>query len=280
MLQRYRREYDGSGPTSPVRGERHDDQYVMNPFDIASPQYARVRPAYPSGVVDHVLGVAGASHGCEIRRVADIGAGTGKMTLLLAARGLQVEAVEPSEAMRAQLHVAISDPTVSPVTGRICVHDAAGEDTGLSDGDVDLVVYAQSWHWVDEERASAEAHRILADGGVLAAVWNQMDVSVPWVHRLTRIMRSGDVHRPDTPPAFGPFFTEPLLHMSVWKDALTPEQILRLGTTRSSYLRQDDAGRERMQNNLRWYLYEHLSGSPGELIRIPYTTLVWTAGRK
>lgn len=247
-----------------------------NPFDIASPQYARVRPAYPDEVVDHVVGVTEASRGCKIRRVADIGAGTGKMTLLLAEQGLQVEAVEPSGAMRAQLHAAIGD---SAVTGRVNVHDASGEDTGLPDGCVDLVVYAQSWHWVDEERASAQAHRILAPGGVLAAVWNQMDVTTPWVHRLTRIMRSGDVHRPDNPPLFGPSFTQPLLHMSSWEDELTAEQILRLGTTRSSYLRQDEAGRERMQNNLRWYLYEYLSHSRCEPIRIPYTTLVWTAVR-
>ena len=36
-------------------------------------------------------------------------------------------------------------------------------------------------------------------------------------------------------------------------------------------------GRARMQENLRWYLYEHLGYAPGETVTIPYTTLVWLA---
>ena len=30
-----------------------------------------------------------------------------------------------------------------------------------------------------------------------------------------------------------------------------------------------------MQENLRWSLYEHLGDAPGELVTIPYATLVW-----
>ena len=30
-----------------------------------------------------------------------------------------------------------------------------------------------------------------------------------------------------------------------------------------------------MQENLRWYLYEHLGYALGELVTIPYATLVW-----
>ena len=102
-------------------------------------------------------------------------------------------------------------------------------------------------------------------------------MSTPWVHRLTRIMRSGDVHRPENPPVFGEAFETPRLALVPWTDRMTPEALLELGTTRSSYLRQDRAGRERMQANLRWYLYEHLGHAPGEPVEIPYTTLVWTA---
>lgn len=53
------------------------------------------------------------------------------------------------------------------------------------------------------------------------------------------------------------------------------EEILTLGTTRSSYIRSSEAGRARMQANMRWYLYEHLGYTPGETVTIPYTTLVW-----
>lgn len=277
-----------------------------NPFVGEGGAYASVRPAYPdeavaallasarsrgggTGVVDPAAGDTAAGDPADSPsvedtsivpapaalatvpassaplRVADIGAGTGKMSELLARAGAVVDAVEPSDAMRAQ---ASSIPGVT-------WHGGVAEDTGLPDGAFDIVVFAQSWHWVDSELAGREAARILAPGGTLGIVWNQMDVSIPWVHRLTRIMRSGDVHRPDRPPTPGGGFAPMRLTQVTWEDVMTPEQILTLGTTRSSFIRSSQAGRERMQANLRWYLYEHLGYAPGENVAIPYTTLVW-----
>ena len=268
-----------------------------NPFVGEGGAYASVRPAYPdeavaallasarsrgggTGVVDPAAGDTADSLSAEHAsivpapavptsfaplRVADIGAGTGKMSELLARAGAVVDAVEPSDAMRAQ---ASSIPGVT-------WHGGVAEETGLPDGAFDIVVFAQSWHWVDSELAGREAARILTPGGTLGIVWNQMDVSIPWVHRLTRIMRSGDVHRPDRPPTPGGGFTPVRLTQVTWEDVMTPEQILTLGTTRSSFIRASQAGRDRMQANLRWYLYEHLGYAPGENVAIPYMTLVW-----
>ena len=239
----------------------------VNPFVGEGGSYASVRPAYPGEAVAALLDAAQASS--VSLRAADIGAGTGKMSELLARAGAVVDAVEPSGAMRAQ---ASSIPGVT-------WHAGVAEETTLPHGAFDIVVFAQSWHWVDPERAGVEAARILAPDGVLGIVWNQMDVSIPWVHRLTRIMRSGDVHRPDRPPTPGGGFGPMRLTQVAWEDVMTPEQILTLGTTRSSYIRSSPAGRERMQANLRWYLYEHLGYAPGQDIAIPYTTLVWLGER-
>lgn len=273
-----------------------------NPFVGEGGAYASVRPAYPdeavaallasarsrggrTGDIDPAAGDTAAGDPADSPsvedasivpapavpassaplRVADIGAGTGKMSELLARAGAVVDAVEPSDAMRAQ---ASSIPGVT-------WHGGVAEDTGLPDGAFDIVVFAQSWHWVDSELAGREAARILAPGGTLGIVWNQMDVSIPWVHRLTRIMRSGDVHRPDRPPTPGGGFAPMRLTQVTWEDVMTPEQILTLGTTRSSFIRASQAGRDHMQANLRWYLYEHLGYAPGENVAIPYTTLVW-----
>lgn len=255
-----------------------------NPFVGEGGAYNSVRPAYPDEAVAALLGAASRSRGRGAvgqivparggvaragvpLRAADVGAGTGKMSELLARAGVLVDAVEPSEAMRSQ---------ASAVPG-VSWHAGVAEDTRLPDGTYDIVVFAQSWHWVDPERAGIEAARILAPGGVLGIVWNQMDVSIPWVHRLTRIMRSGDVHRPDRPPVPGGGFAPMTLTQVAWEDVMTPEEILTLGTTRSSFIRSSPSGRERMQENLRWYLYEHLGYAVGQLVRIPYTTLVWIA---
>ena len=243
----------------------------VNPFVGEGGAYGSVRPAYPDEAVAALVDAARRARGSAASvqdgplRAADIGAGTGKMSESLARAGLLVDAVEPSEAMRAQ---------ASPIEG-VTWHDGVAEQTGLPNDLYDIVVFAQSWHWVDSERAGLEVERILAPGGALGIVWNQMDVSIPWVHRLTRIMRSGDVHRPDKPPTPGGGFAPMTLTQVAWEDRMTPEQILALGTTRSSYIRSSEAGRARMQTNLRWYLYEHLGYAPGETVTIPYTTLVW-----
>ena len=243
----------------------------VNPYVGEGGAYDSVRPAYPDEAVAALIDAARSGRGVDAPgrddalRAADIGAGTGKMSELLARGGLLVDAVEPSEAMRAQ---------ASPIEG-VTWHDGVAEETGLPNDVYDIVVFAQSWHWMDPERAGLEAARILAPGGALAIVWNQMAVSIPWVHRLTRIMRSGDVHRPDRPPTPGGGFAPMTLTQVAWEDRMTPEEILTLGTTRSSYIRSSEAGRARMQENLRWYLYEHLGYAPGELVTIPYVTLVW-----
>ena len=244
-----------------------------NPFVGEGGAYNSVRPAYPDEAVAALVDAARGARGADASgqggplRAADIGAGTGKMSESLARAGLLVDAVEPSEAMRAQ---------ASSIEG-VTWHAGVAEQTGLPNDLYDIVVFAQSWHWVDSERAGLEAARILAPGGALGIVWNQMDVSIPWVHRLTRIMRSGDVHRPDKPPTPGGGFAPMTLTQVAWEDRMTPEQILTLGTTRSSYIRSSEAVRARMQENLRWYLYEHLGYAPGETVTIPYTTLVWLA---
>lgn len=245
----------------------------VNPFVGEGGAYDSVRPAYPDEAVAALVDAARRARGADASvqggplRAADIGAGTGKMSELLARAGLLVDAVEPSEAMRAQ---------ASSIEG-VTWHDGVAEQTGLPNDLYDIVVFAQSWHWVDSERAGLEVERVLAPGGVLGIVWNQMDVSIPWVHRLTRIMRSGDVHRPDKPPTPGGGFAPMTLTQVAWEDRMTPEEILTLGTTRSSYIRSSEAGRARMQVNLRWYLYEHLGYAPGETVTIPYTSLVWLA---
>ena len=269
--------HDGPGINRSTEREKKalsntvSESLEVNPFVGEGGAYDSVRPAYPDEAVAALVDAARRARGSAASvqdgplRAADIGAGTGKMSELLARAGLLVDAVEPSEAMRAQ---------ASSIEG-VTWHDGVAEQTGLPNDLYDIVVFAQSWHWVDSERAGLEAARILAPGGVLGIVWNQMNVSIPWVHRLTRIMRSGDVHRPDKPPTPGGGFAPMTLTQVAWEDRMTPEQILTLGTTRSSYIRSSEAGRARMQENLRWYLYEHLGYAPGEQVTIHYTSLVW-----
>ena len=254
-----------------------------NPFDVTPDEgehYDAVRPSYPSAAVDWVL------EGLDVPLdVVDLGAGTGLFTRLLAARPAHevrtVVAVEPSESMRAVLARDVADPEGAyGAAGRVRALPGTAEATGLTEARADVVVAAQAWHWVDVPRASREAARVLRLGGRLAAVWNQLDTTVPWVHRLTRIMHAGDVHAaaPEQRRFAAPFGTEDHGRWG-WSVELTPAQLHGLMASRSYWLRATPATRERMTANLDWYLHEHLGHAEQEVLTVPYLTVAWRARR-
>ncbi|GAA2728399.1 class I SAM-dependent methyltransferase [Cellulomonas aerilata] len=125
-------------------------------FGRHAEDYDRWRPGYPDAAVDWML-PAGA------REVADVGAGTGKLTGALLARGLHVDAVEPDPDMLAVLrrrHPAAH------------AHLAGAQALPLADAGVDAVLVASAWHWFPAGQAVAEVRRVLPPGGRLAVAWN------------------------------------------------------------------------------------------------------------
>lgn len=65
-------------------------------FGRVAELYDRARPSYPPAVIDAVVEFAGLT---SPARIVEVGAGTGKATVLLAERGLGVLALEPSHEM-------------------------------------------------------------------------------------------------------------------------------------------------------------------------------------
>jgi SAM-dependent methyltransferase len=238
-------------------------QELGQSFQDGGEHYERVRPGYPAESADWLI-PAGAQD------AADIGAGTGKFTALLVERGLHTVAVDPSADMLEQLRRTL--PGVSAVVG-------TAEHTGLEPETLDLVTVAQAWHWCDPLLASTEIARILRPHGVLGLIWNQLDTSIPWVHRLSRIMHAGDVHKPHFKPPVGPEFTGLASHLTRWEDTVTGEDIKELAKSRSYYLAATEPTRAKVLANLDWYLHEHLAHAPGEILRLPYRTQTWRAYR-
>ena len=72
---------------------------TLGDFSAQADAYARARPTYPVELIDRLVAHVGVKLGDA---VADLGAGTGIFTELLAARGFKVTAVEPNEPMRRQ----------------------------------------------------------------------------------------------------------------------------------------------------------------------------------
>ena len=145
-------------------------------FGAVAAAYDQHRPDYPEAAVRWCLGPALASVADVSRlRVLDIGAGTGKLTGVLARIGADVTAIEPDPEMLAELRQRL--PGISALAG-------SAEDIPLPDGSVDAVLCAQSLHWFDLAVALPEIARVLAGGGVLAAMWNSDDDRVEWVAGL------------------------------------------------------------------------------------------------
>ncbi|MER7405593.1 class I SAM-dependent methyltransferase [Streptomyces sp. NPDC000070] len=150
-------------PTSPRTARAHS-------FNTAAAQYAANRPSYPPALFDAIEALA--DHPLPGSRVADIGAGTGIATALLHARGANVVAVEPGDGMAVQFRSTL--PGIPIIRG-------TGDDLPLADACVDLVTYAQAWHWTDPARSVPEALRVLHPGGALALWWNTDALDVPWI---------------------------------------------------------------------------------------------------
>ena len=131
---------------------------TLGDFSKQATAYA-ARPSYPAALVDRLVARVGVGPGDA---VADLGAGTGIFTALLADRGLQVIAIEPGAAMRAQ---ALPAPRVTWQAGSF-------EEPGLADGAVRWITAAQAFHWADPPRALPALARALADGGHLTCLWN------------------------------------------------------------------------------------------------------------
>ena len=197
--------------------ESHHAQRAAS-FASTAAAYERARPGYPQDLLERVF----AEIGIERPRILDLGAGTGKLTRQLLAFG-SVTAVEPLEAMRAQLEAVV--PGVVSLAG-------SAESIPLPDGSIDVVTVGQAYHWFDQAKANPEIWRVLGDGGHLVALWNSQDETVPWIAAVDEIMSRDDPkpHRDDDwwTPRFEnePWFTLPVLRKGVMRVSTTKQLLL------------------------------------------------------
>ncbi len=255
-----------SGRDAPRYGSRERKEELAKGFLGEGAGYDELRPQYPVQTLDVMLAAVGPT---AHPRVVDLGAGTGKLALALAERGCTVTALDTSETM---LEVACAKALAGQVAQRFETRVAPAEATGLDTQSADIVTAAQAWHWFDRDAVSAEVRRILAPGGVLALVWNTLDVSVPWVHRYSRIAHAGDVQREGFLPDVGEGLELVGRHVDRWVDERPTWDFVRLASTRSYYLTATDATRRKVLDNLDWYLHEHLGYEAGSAVAMPYRT--------
>lgn len=133
-------------------------------FSSLAEKYSRYRPLYSPSVVHLVSKLLDGS--LESADVADVGAGTGIWTRMLASIGPRsLTAVEPNDAMRARGELDSKEQKIRWLKG-------CAEDTRLGDSSVDLLTMASSFHWADFELATKEFYRTLRRNGKFITLWN------------------------------------------------------------------------------------------------------------
>jgi len=146
-----------------VPGESGTVSKDSSAFGEVARSYDRSRPGHPDSLVADVLDL------CAERapRVIEIGAGTGKSTLLFARRGLDILAIEPSPEMATIGRRNCAEyPSVS-------FHVSTVEDWPTQPEASGLLVSAQAWHWVAPEVRYRKAHEVLRQSGGLAVFWSR-----------------------------------------------------------------------------------------------------------
>lgn len=130
--------------------------------------YSKFRPGYPE---DFILYLIHENHLSVDKVIADIGSGTGKLSVQLLEKGLRVIGVEPNDDMRLVAEESLK--SFSTFTSQ----KGSAEHTGLDSESVDLITVAQAFHWFDAEKFKEECKRILKPDGKVALVWNSREMS-------------------------------------------------------------------------------------------------------
>jgi trans-aconitate methyltransferase len=237
-------------------------------FGQAVEAYDRLRPAYPMTAIDHVLGLRTAHTAVEI------GAGTGIATAGFARAGLRITCVEPDPTMATALE-SRRLPGVDVVISRF-------EEWPGPEAPCDLVLAAQSWHWIDGRVGYPKVLGMLAPGGVVALMWNvQVDryraFTAVYQQHAPELLAEADarIARRDSDVWLGELreagFQDVGLFTHAWSASMPAADVASLYSTFSDHITLDPSRRERLLTGL----VELIDGAGGR-VDIAYRTQVFT----
>jgi SAM-dependent methyltransferase len=232
-------------------------------FGGSAADYARHRPDYPIAALHW-----GLPDDAARPRVADLAAGTGKLTAGLLRCSARVVAIEPDAAMLAELRDEL--PSVP-------VLRAGAEHLPLAGACLDAVCVGQAFHWFDAALTLPELARVLRPGGVLLAMWNYTDRRVGWAAELERARNntgSWARHpRGQSVPAH-PAFTVVQQRTFEHTQRRTARSMLATAATHSNMLVLPEREREQALAGLTSFLAECPETSSGEFDLPLCTTVV------
>lgn len=230
------------------------------------------RPDYADAAIDAMLSIAGVKAG---RDVCDVGAGVAHLTLMLASRQLNVVAVEPNDAMRA------NGLQRTEKFANVRWHEGTGEVTGQASGAFDMVTFGSSFNVCDRQLALRETARILRPRGWFACMWNHRQLEDPVQAKIESIIKAhvsnydyGSRREDQTAVIDASGLFGPVVHLD---SRVMHEQSINecVEAWRSHATLERQAG-ERFADVVA-AIEEYLHGLGQPAIRIPYSTNIWLA---
>lgn len=258
-------------------GQDDTTAVLSRSFGKVAAEYDRLRSGPPDEALDWLI-PDGATDALEI------GAGTGILTELLAARIPHVTAVEPDDRMRAVLEYR--------KTGAEVVAGTA-EQIPVETSSRDVVIAQSAWHWVDEARAVPEVARVLRPGGRLSLVWSGPDRTVDWMRAL---WAGGVVFNPEDKSdedarrrrrhlvnveivGISPF-GEPETALFRWTRQMAKGDLVALAGTYSVVINMDEADRQQHLDAMTRYLDAHEDFLDQDVIDVPMRSYCWRANKR
>ncbi|WP_432218057.1 class I SAM-dependent methyltransferase [Pseudomonas kribbensis] len=230
------------------------------------------RPDYADAAIDAMLSIAGAEQGDKF---CDVGAGVAHLTLMLAARGLDVTAVEPNDAMRANGIKRTAD------LGNVKWHEGTGEATGQATQAFDMVTFGSSFNVCDRQQALKETARILKPRGWFACMWNHRNLEDPIQARIEAIIKErvpgygyGTRREDQTAVIDASELFGPVVHLDarvIHEQSI--EECLEAWRSHATLERQAGANFHEVISAID----DYLKGLKTPSIQIPYSTNIWVA---
>lgn len=233
------------------------------------------RPDYADAAIDAMLSISGAEKG---EKFCDVGAGVAHLTLMLAARGLDVVAVEPNDAMRA------NGIKRTERLANVRWHEGTGEATGQATQTFDMVTFGSSFNVCDRQQALKETARILKPRGWFACMWNHRQLEDPTQSQIEAIIKErvsgygyGTRREDQTAVIDASGLFGPVVHLdSRVMHEQTIEECVEAWRSHATLERQAGAAFHDVVTAIENYL--HTLGTPS--IQIPYSTNIWVAQRR
>jgi ubiquinone/menaquinone biosynthesis C-methylase UbiE len=151
-------------------------------------KYYYLRPNYSPEAIDELVESISKNRNKEELLIADIGAGTGNLSIILEEKGFKIIAIEPNENMR---NIGIERSKNKNIEWR----KGTGENNTLLDKSVDIITFGSSFNTTNRDEALKESYRVLKDDGFFVCMWNNRDLEFdPIQKRVENIIKK---HVPD-----------------------------------------------------------------------------------